>query len=137
MLNSGVEITNIPIIIVDDIDESTILTVAGYDVIGIDEAQFYPSIAIGAQKLANSGKIIVAAGLDATSASRPFARMPDLCAIAEDVIKLHAVCQKCYGEANFSHRISNSGNIIEVGGADKYMALCRNCMWNDSTTDSI
>ena len=38
----------------------------GYDVIGIDEAQFFPDIVQGCETLAKTGLTLIVAGLDGT-----------------------------------------------------------------------
>ncbi len=103
--------------------------ISEYDVVGIDETQFYPDNVEVTQRLANMGKIVIAAGLDTDFKAKPFGRMPELISISEDVIKLKAVCMKCCGDASFTHRITNNDEIIDIGGADKYIAICRSCLW--------
>jgi thymidine kinase len=99
-----------------------------YDVIGIDELQFFPDSVEITQILANEGKIVICAGLDANFLGRPFSRIGEMIAISEEVIKLKAICMKCYADASFSAKIGGDHNkIIEVGGDDKYIAVCRTC----------
>lgn len=98
-----------------------------YEVIGVDEVQFFPDAVEIIQKWANSGKIIIASGLDANYLAKPFLRMPELIAIAEDVIKLKAVCMSCGADASFTKRTSNDKTEIAIGAADKYIAVCRYC----------
>ncbi len=98
------------------------------DVVGIDEAQFFDDgIVQVCEKLANSGVRVIIAGLDMDFQGNPFGPMPQLLAKAEYVTKVHAICMKCGNLANFSHRISKSDSIIEIGEKDKYEPLCRSC----------
>lgn len=98
------------------------------DVVGIDEAQFFDDGIIQVcEKLANSGVRVIIAGLDMDFQGNPFGPMPQLLARAEYVTKVHAICMKCGNLANFSHRISKSDSIIEIGEKDKYEPLCRSC----------
>lgn len=100
-----------------------------FDVIGIDEAQFFDLDVLTklASTWANDGKKVVIAALDQTFEGVPFAGMPNLFVEAEVVKKLHAVCMICGGLASRTHRLGESKNIVEVGGTDKYQALCRKC----------
>ncbi len=97
-------------------------------VIGIDEGQFFDmELVEAANKLANSGKRVIIAGLDQDYMGRPFEPMPQLLAIAEFITKTHAICMKCGATAHYSQKISGSTERIEVGAADKYEARCRRC----------
>ncbi len=98
------------------------------DVIGIDEAQFFddelPSVC---QTLANQGKRVVVAGLDMDYVGKPFGPMPTLMAMAEDVIKVHAICVNCGGLAQYSHRIVEGDKLVVLGETGSYEPLCRAC----------
>jgi thymidine kinase len=98
------------------------------EVIGIDEAQFFDdSIVEVCQKLADSGKRVIIAGLDMDYQGKPFGPMPALMAIAEDVQKVHAICVRCGNLANRSHRLTGSRKLVVIGEKDVYEPLCRNC----------
>lgn len=89
------------------IDSSgTILLFASeIDVVGIDEAQFFDNGLIDVcNQLANNGIRVIIAGLDMDFRGIPFGPMPGLCAIADEVTKVHAICVKCGQLASFSHR---------------------------------
>ena len=63
-----------------------------FDVIGIDEIQFFDNDIISVcNSLANNGVRVIAAGLDMDYLGNPFAPMPILMAIAEYVTKVHAI----------------------------------------------
>ena len=71
--------------------QAILLLASEADVVGIDEAQFFDSgIVDVCNALANQGKRVVVAGLDMDFKGTPFGPMPALCAIAEDVTKVHA-----------------------------------------------
>lgn len=100
----------------------------GVKVVGIDEAQFFDnSIVEVVQYLANHGIRVIIAGLDMDYLGKPFGPMPQLMAIAEDVQKIHAICVKCGGLANHSHRLSRSRKLVLLGETDSYEPLCRDC----------
>ena len=100
----------------------------GADVVGVDEAQFFDGELVEvAQKLADSGIRVIIAGLDTDFLGNPFGPMPALMAVAEDVQKVHAICVKCGSPAQFSHRLSKSNSLVELGEKDIYEPLCRHC----------
>ena len=105
-----------------------------YDVVGIDEVQFFDRLIVpAALDLAKRGARVVAAGLDQDFRRRPFGPMPELLAHAEFVDKLQAVCQRCGDSATTTQRLvdglpaSYSGETVLVGAAEQYEARCRAC----------
>jgi thymidine kinase len=101
--------------------------VAKADVIGIDEGQFFPDIVSFCERMANRGKIVIVAALDGTFQRKPFGDVLGLVPLAESVVKLNAVCMTCLQDAAFSARLSSEEEVVVVGGAEKYVAVCRNC----------
>lgn len=98
------------------------------DVVGVDEAHFFDdSIVKVADRLANTGKRVIIAGLDMDWKGKPFIQMAKLMAIAEYVTKNLAICVVCGNPAHYSQKISSSDKRIEVGASDKYEARCRKC----------
>ena len=107
---------------------------SGYEVVGIDEVQFFDRDVVGAAlRLADAGARVVAAGLDQDFRRLPFGPMPDLLAHAEFVDKLQAVCHRCGGPATTTQRLVDgapapySGDTIVVGATEQYEARCRDC----------
>jgi thymidine kinase len=107
---------------------------AGYEVVGVDEIQFFePSIVTAALELANRGSRVVAAGLDQDFRRLPFGPMPELLTRAEFVDKLQAVCHRCGGPATTTQRLVGgrpapySGETVVVGAEEQYEARCRDC----------
>lgn len=102
------------------------------EVIGIDEAQFLGEELIDfTTDLVHMGKRIVIAGLDTTFSGKPFAPIPDLLAIADEIIKLSAVCMSCGAPAIHSQRLGSSQQLVVVGAAGLYEARCRACFHPD------
>jgi thymidine kinase len=98
------------------------------DVVGIDEAQFFDDTLVGlAMELVHAGKRVVLAGLDTTFAGEPFAPLPALMAIADEVVKLSAVCMVCGAPAIHTQRLGTSQQLVVVGAAGVYEARCRAC----------
>lgn len=97
-----------------------------FDVIGIDEVQFFDDEIVSVcNSLANNGVRVIAAGLDMDYLGNPFGPMPNLMAIAEYVTKVHAICSKTGNIANYSYRKNKEDSIILIGEKDEYEALSR------------
>lgn len=108
---------------------ASILLLAGEaDVVGIDEAQFFDAGLVDVcNELANQGKRVIIAGLDMDFKGIPFGPIPALCAVAEDVTKVHAICVRCGRLAHFSHRTVADGRRVLLGEQSEYEPLCRDC----------
>jgi len=103
-----------------------------YDVIGVDEGQFFMDVVEFADLAANRRKVVLVAALDGTFDRKNFNRILELIPLAEHVTKLNAVCMSCGEDAAFTKRLEANDKRIEViGGSDKYMACCRNC-WHSN-----
>jgi thymidine kinase len=106
----------------------------GYDVVGVDEVQFFDEEIVDVvHRLTARGARVVAAGLDTDFRHEPFGAMPTLLAVAELVDKLQAVCHRCGGTATRTQRLVDgapapfSGETIVVGALDSYEARCAAC----------
>lgn len=111
-----------------DSSASILLFTSEIDVVGIDEAQFFDvGLVDVCRELANNGVRVIVAGLDMDFKGTPFGPMPGLCAIAEEVSKVHAICVKCGNLANFSHRTVKNDKLFLLGETEQYEPLCRSC----------
>jgi thymidine kinase len=98
------------------------------EVVGVDEANFMgPDLVDVAQRLADSGKQVIIAGLDTDYMGRPFPPIPDLLAHAETITKTLAICMRCGNPAKHTQRVRGSDDLIQVGALDSYEARCRRC----------
>ncbi|XP_002733254.1 thymidine kinase, cytosolic-like [Saccoglossus kowalevskii] len=102
-------------------------TAMKYDVIGIDEGQFFPDCVEFSEEMASKGKKVIVAALDGTFQRKGFGNILNLVPLAESVIKLNAVCMHCYSEASYTKRLGVETAVEIIGGTDKYMAVCRAC----------
>lgn len=105
-----------------------------YDIIGIDEVQFFDKNIVNIiNDLANLGSRVIVAGLDMDFKGQPFHPVPEIIAISEIVTKLHAVCIVCGFEASRSQRLIDGkpakidDPIVVVGASETYEARCRHC----------
>jgi thymidine kinase len=113
-----------------------------YDVLAVDEAQFFPldepmrdslgwfgrAIRDLLRAKARSDLRIIVAGLDMDFAEQPFGPMPGLLAMADSVEKLTGVCMVCGSDGGYiSHRIIPGAAQLMVGDAGEYQVRCRSC----------
>lgn len=101
-----------------------------YEVICIDEIQFYPDNIEFCEKMANNGVIVEASGLSGNYLREPFPNMGSLISKADSVDFLTSVCMMCMSEgAAFTRRLSDETAEVVIGGKDKYVAVCRKCYY--------
>ena len=98
-----------------------------YDIVGIDEGQFFSELYNFCCKNADLGKIIIIAALNGNSNRETFGEVINLVPMAESIKKLNAICLDCGNEATFSHRIVTNNNEVLIGGTESYKPLCRKC----------
>ena len=111
-----------------DSSGAILLLASDIDVVGIDEAQFFDDGLVEVcNQLANNGIRVIVAGLDMDYKGIPFGPIPALCAIADEVTKVHAICVKCGALAYVSHRLIHNDKRVLLGEKDEYEPLCREC----------
>ncbi len=100
----------------------------------VEEAQFFDaSLADLSVKLADEGKEMILAGLDQDFRREPFGPMPRLLAVADEVVKLRAICMNCGAPASHTYRVIDGkpahwdDPIVLIGATEAYEARCRNC----------
>jgi thymidine kinase len=104
------------------------------DIIGIDEAQFFPDLIDFSKVLCETFmKKIIVSGLNADFKRKPFGEIIDLITICDTVTKLNPFCMPCRKTKNkmtpalFSKRINKENSTIFVGGSYDYVPVCREC----------
>lgn len=98
-----------------------------YKAIVIDEVQFFDEPIIDfIVNLANNGIKVIVSGLDMDFKMKPFGVMPQIFAVADEVVKLKAVCIICKRSANTSYRKTKDIDTILLGDSE-YEARCREC----------
>lgn len=104
----------------DLLDEDT-------EIVAFDEAQFFDTTLITTViSLADMGHRVIVAGLDMDSRGKPFGPMPHLLAVAEEVLKLTAVCEVCGEPATHTYRTADEEKEqVLVGAGEHYQARCR------------
>nr|ACO15617.1 Thymidine kinase, cytosolic [Caligus clemensi] len=113
----------VPAVSLEDIREKA----KDFQVIGIDEGQFFPDIVSFCESMANEGKIVLVAALDATFQRKGFPNIMELIPLSENVTKLNSVCMVCHGEGSYTKRTTDSKEVEVIGGAEAYQSVCRTC----------
>jgi len=112
--------------------------ISNYDVIGIDEAQFFNDLEI-VKIWVETGINVIMSGLISDAFMSPFGKIYKLIPYADNVIQCHAICSECLKnhdkiitpdmlsamKAPFTFRIENNDLQIDVGASDKYIPVCR------------
>jgi thymidine kinase len=105
-----------------------------YDVIMIDEAHFFKELVLFTKILLENKKNIFIGSLIADYMGNKFGNALELIPICNNIVKLDSYCVECskkkiYNKAVFSKKISGKdveGNkVVDIGGADKYIPVCR------------
>ncbi len=103
------------------------------DVLAFDEGNFFgPHFPALCEQLVAQGRRVIVAGLDQNFRAQPFGPMPVLLALADEVLKLSAVCVHCGQPATRTQRLvdgkpATGGPEVLVGGQESYEARCRSC----------
>ena len=98
-----------------------------YDVIGIDEAQFFPDLYEFVLSIERMNKIIIISGLDGDWKREPIGQILRIIPLCDEVIKLQALdmMDRNGNVAIFSKRIIPNNEQILVGASDSYLAVSR------------
>jgi len=103
-----------------------------YDIIGIDEAQFFDDSLIEFVKVHVDiyKKHLIVCGLDGNSNREKFGYILDLIPICDTIEKKRTYCTICakhfkQRKAIFSYKFEKTNS--DIGGKETYVALCRNC----------
>jgi len=101
-----------------------------YESIYIDEAQMFENLDIIISYVEKLHKHVCVSGLVGYASRQPFGNIVSLIPYADKCTVLQAICRKCREEhlnnpAIFTHKINNNNDNIDIGGDDKYTAVCR------------
>ena len=145
--HTGVNIPAVPLGDVSSIAEAA--RQKDYDLIAIDEAQFFgPELIPAVDEFLRQGIDVIVEGLCVTFDGQPFEPLPSFMAVAEEVLRLTAVCTVCGKDAVFHQRLEQTESQIDsnsatsaqapastlaataidashIGGLDTYVARCR------------
>jgi thymidine kinase len=106
--------------------------IKNYDVIGIDEGQFYSDVVNISEKLAYNGKIVIIAALSGNFKMEPFETVSKLISKADKIKLMKAYCFYCQRTAGFSLRTVCSDQEILIGAGEAYRPVCKKCYYKYS-----
>jgi thymidine kinase len=106
-----------------------------FDVYAIDEGQFFDKEKLYVFVKNKINKIVLVSGLIATSELNPFDSILDLFPLADNIIKLSAVCQRCGKDASYTFFKGKKSQDVLVGSS-QYEARCWDC-WNVGNFESF
>lgn len=101
-----------------------------YDIICVDEGHFLKSLE-ECFLWANNGKKVFIAVLNGDRFQKEWETVRRIIPLVDDITFLKAVCSRCGSyEAAFSYKEgdANTGQLNIGGSAEKYTALCRDCL---------
>ena len=106
------------------------INIDDYDIIAVDESHFFTDLREFVKRALLSNKSLIVAGLIADSRGEKFGQTLDLVPICTDIVRLKAYCSLCakssvYRVASHSKCILKADEVMLIGGADKYIPVCR------------
>lgn len=109
-----------------------------YDCYVIEEAQFFNHLQHFCHGMVfHAGKNVLVVGLDGCAKQKKFGEILDIIPMATSVTKLNALCTMCSDgtSAPYTRRIElewGGEEQVDVGGNDKYVAVCLHHLTNDA-----
>ena len=113
-----------------NVDELENIPADKYEVICIDEGQFFNSLHYTLE-WAKKGKRIFISALNGDRHQKEWKSTQEMIPLVDEIIFLKAVCSKCGSyEASFSFKEHDtSTSQVDIGGsAESFIALCRGCL---------
>ena len=98
-----------------------------YDIIGIDEGQFFPDLVEVCEELALMKKTVIIAALNGDFRMEPFPVIAKIIPKADKIKLLKAYCFNCHKDARFTLRIVQSNETVLIGAGEAYKPACREC----------
>jgi len=121
----------IPCRAVNDLFDIGLNELLTYDVIIVDEAQFFRGLVPFVESIVDTHeKELYLVGLDGDSNRRPFGELLNCIPLADHVERITALCRECANGTPGLFSWRHSGPLhqqVAVGGLNSYSALCRSC----------
>jgi len=101
-----------------------------YDVILIDEGQFYKDMIVFVRTLQQQkiNKPIYISGLSGDFKQEPFQVISELIPLCEKIVHLQSVCHKCTKPASFTIRTTKDLQQELIGDSQIYLPSCGECL---------
>jgi len=106
-------------------DDLATLDVKNFDVILIDEGQFFKNLKTEIEKMLEQKFTVIVAGLHSDFNMNKFGEMIELIPLADIIIYLQANCYNCDEKASFTKRLSREEQVVSVNSS--YAPSCRKC----------
>ena len=106
-------------------DDLATLDVEDFDVILIDEGQFFTNLKTEVEKMLEQKLTVIVAGLNSNFNMKKFGEMIDLVPLSDNIIYLQANCYNCNRKASFTKRLSSEEQVVSVNSS--YVPSCRKC----------
>lgn len=101
--------------------------ISNYDIILINEGQFFPDLYESVLELVEfHKKHVYICGLDGDFRRNKFGELLDLIPLCDKVTKLSSKCTNCGKHAIFSKRLSTEEEQVVIGSSN-YAPMCRKC----------
>lgn len=107
--------------------EFSVLLIESYDCFVLEEAQFFLHLHHFCYELLSRKKNILVVGLDGCAQQKKFGEILDIIPLSTSITKLTALCSVCKDgtPAPYTKKLIEwGGEQVDVGGADKYIAVC-------------
>lgn len=99
-----------------------------YDLIVVDEGQFFPDLKEFVLKWVEvNKKDVIVGGLDGGHKRNKIGDILELIPYSDSCVKIKSLCKKCNDgtQAIFTHRMNDNQEQVQIGGAESYIPLCR------------
>jgi thymidine kinase len=109
-------------------NELLLANTSQYDVVAIDEGQFFNNLRVAVTLAVEHGKHVIIAGLNGDYKRQKFGEILDLIPYADDVTFKRALCSMCKHpsrRASFTKRLDSNTEVVSVDS--KHIAVCRQC----------
>ena len=100
-----------------------------YDVIGIDEGQFFSDLLEICDILSRFGKIIFIAALSSNDHMKPYDNISKLIPFVDKIKLMKAYCFFCHKQAGFNLKIKKCKTNFIDERKDNYQPVCKNCFY--------
>ena len=100
-----------------------------YDVIGIDEGQFFSDLLEICDTLTRFGKIIFIAALSSNDHMKPYDNISKLIPFVDKIKLMKAYCFFCHKQAGFNLKIKKCKTNFIDERKDNYQPVCKNCFY--------
>jgi len=104
-----------------------------YNVIIVDEAQFLSSSQVDElREMADSGIMVMCYGLKTDYTGHLFEGSKRIIEVCDTMREIQSMCSRCSTKATINakykdDKIVYKGEIIDIGGEEKYITLCHKC----------